>query len=163
MTERERLRRVLDIVGPSLPEGRYFINGSGALYLNGIDNGRPMGDLDVFMATADWFDHYRTGGKLYTLMLPERDSPEERADPPYLIREVLGLPVHLFFDWRVRHVADIDVNWLIHNAEIVDGYACAPLQAIVDWKAQKLRAKDAQDLEAIRRQRPDLFKEGRAA
>lgn len=160
-----RLEMILCELKPVLPDGQWFLNGSAVLVLNGIDNGRGgMGDLDIFLATRSWFEIFRIYGTAnpdvhngWKLVTPNPDDFRERADPPYLLRVMRGLPVHLFFNWRIRHVADIDVNFLIHNAEIVGGWPCAPLQMVADWKAQKLRAKDAIDLAAIARARPDMF------
>jgi hypothetical protein len=159
MTDRGRLHRILDRLQPGLPRGQWFLNGSAVLILNGIETGRPMGDVDVFTTTRAWFNlrtELREPGNQWTVVTPDPYDVTSRCDPPYLEKVIEGLPVHIFFTWRVRHVADIDCNFLLHNAEIRDGYPCASLQAVADWKAMKLRAKDSIDLEAIYRERPDL-------
>jgi hypothetical protein len=56
---RENLARLLTIltqIKPALPDGQWFLNGSAVLYLHDIWTGRPMGDLDVFLATRPWFE-----------------------------------------------------------------------------------------------------------
>jgi hypothetical protein len=158
-TDRLRLQRILEVLRPGLPDGRWFLNGSAVLVLNGIRTGRPMGDLDIFLATADWFNFpliFAEPGDQWILRTPDPDDPCSRHDPPYWLKVIEDLPVHVFFGWRVRHIADIDCNFLTANAEVTDGWPCAPLQMVADWKAQKLRAKDAIDLAAIRRYRPDI-------
>lgn len=159
--DRIRLENILCQLRLLLPDGHWFLNGSAVLVLHGIDSGRGgMGDLDIFLATRDWFAIHRLLQVRHTpwgLHTPDPNRSDERHDPPYLRRVMYELPVHIFFDWRIRHVADIDCNMLTHNAETVSGWPCAPLQMVVDWKAQKLRAKDAIDLAAIARARPDLF------
>jgi hypothetical protein len=154
--DRDRLHRILRLLSPSLPDGQWFLNGSAVLILNGIDTGRPMGDLDIFLATRPWFQLREKPDGGFMTVTPEPDDYRERHDPPYLERIVYGLVVNIFFSWRTRHCADIDCNFLTLNAETVEGWPCAPLQMVADWKAQKLRAKDSIDLEAIYRARPDL-------
>lgn len=158
-TDKFRLGRILEALRLGLPDGHWFLNGSAVLVLNGIRTGRPMGDLDIFLATADWFLFPPRLGwehQGWELRTPDPDDSCSRHDPPYWEKSIQDLPVNVFFSWRTRHIADIDCNFLTANAEIIEGYPCAPLQMVADWKAQKLRAKDAIDLAAIRRYRPDI-------
>lgn len=163
MRDRTRLLKILHFLKPSLPDGQWFINGSGALSLAMIDNGRPMGDLDIFVATYQWFkianqrDNVYQDKAVWRLKTPDPNDPEARHDPPYLTQEIFGLNVDIFFTWRTRFIADLDCNYCTANAEIIAGYPCAPLDKIIEWKSQKLRGKDAQDIAAIQRARPDLF------
>jgi hypothetical protein len=118
---RENLARLLTIltqIKPALPDGQWFLNGSAVLYLHDIWTGRPMGDLDVFLATRPWFEF-----------------PTELAEPGN--------------QWILN-------NMLTHNAQMVRGWPCAPIQMVADWKEQKLRAKDAIDVEAIYQRYPAL-------
>jgi hypothetical protein len=167
--DRDRLHRILNLLKEArlLPDGQWFLNGSAVLVLHDIRTGRPMGDLDIFLATRQWFRlHYLSSHNLpvydggphyrFDLRTPDPDAPQARHDPAYLERVIGGLPVHVFSAWRVRHVADIDCNFLTLNAETVEGWPCAPLQMVLDWKCQKLRAKDTIDVEAIYRARPEL-------
>jgi hypothetical protein len=121
-----------------------------------------MGDLDIFLATRPWFefpqrleDRWRDRTP-WELRTPDPDDQTSRHDPPYWEKLIEGLAVNVFSNWRQRGVADIDCNFLTFNAEIVAGWPCAPLQMIADWKEQKLRAKDAIDVEAIYKARPGL-------
>jgi hypothetical protein len=164
---RENLARLLTIltnIKPALPDGQWFLNGSAVLYLHGIWTGRPMGDLDVFLATRPWTQfpvilnppHVAYYGGGWELRTPDPTDPTCRHDPPYWERSLSGLPVHVFSAWRVRHIADIDCNFLTHNAQMVRGWPCAPIDMVAAWKEQKLRAKDAIDVEAIYRRYPEL-------
>jgi hypothetical protein len=159
---RENLARLLTILTylkPALPDGQWFLNGSAVLYLHDIWTGRPMGDLDVFLATRPWFEfptELAEPGNQWILNTPDPTDPTCRHDPAYWQKELSGLPVHVFSGWRVRHVADIDCNMLTHNAQMVRGWPCAPIQMVADWKEQKLRAKDAIDVEAIYQRYPAL-------
>lgn len=149
-----RLHSILSQLDAWLPDGQWFLNGSAVLVLHHIKTGRPMGDLDIFMATRPWFSLEAMGG--WELRTPDPDDPRSRHDPPYWERVIEGLPVNVFFGWRVRHVADIDCNFLTVNAQTVEGWPCAPIQMVLDWKCQKLRGKDSIDVEAIYRRYPEL-------
>jgi hypothetical protein len=158
-----RLHRILERLLPGLPTGQWFLNGSAVLVLHHIKTGRPMGDLDIFLATRPWFDFpstvkRATGFSQYgwELRTPDPSDPTSRHDPPYWERVIEDLPVNVFFGWRVRHVADIDCNFLTLNAQNVQGWPCAPIQMVLDWKCQKLRGKDSIDVEAIYRRYPEL-------
>lgn len=156
----ERLLTILTALRPGLPDGQWFLNGSAVLYLHDMWTGRPMGDLDIFLATRPWFEFptvlARDGRGAWDLRTPDPSDPICRHDPPYWERELDGLLINVFSAWRVRHIADIDCNFLTHNAQTVRGWPCAPIQMVADWKEQKLRAKDAIDVEAIYRRYPEL-------
>lgn len=154
--DHSRLHRILRYLKPALPDGHWFLNGSAVLVLHDIRTGRPMGDLDIFLATRDWFEFPGGRRRVWELRTPNPDDPRERHDPPYWEQVIDDLPVNLFFAWRVRHLADIDCNFLTHNAELVEGWPCAPIDMVAAWKEQKLRAKDSIDVEAIYRRYPEL-------
>jgi hypothetical protein len=132
-----------------------------------INNQRPMGDLDLFVTTALWFELSEkftrtrtqrvseetlreTEGEWY-LITPPRHDPKRRCDPAILRGYIEGLTVDVFCDWRRRGGSgDFDVNFYMMNAELVQGWPCAPLQLIMDWKLGQGRNKDLTDVIAIR-------------
>lgn len=156
--EKTRLLRVLDDL--NLPEGQWFLSGSGVLVMHGIDRGRPMGDVDIFLATRPWFELYHEGlvgiirepesFQPWRVFTTEPTDSKRIVDPPYLYKEMHGIEVNVFYNWRRRNVGDIDVaHWMI-NAEKIEGVPCTPLQYMLDWKMEVGRAKDTTDIERIR-------------
>lgn len=154
--EVSRVSRILRCL--NFPVNEFFINGSGVLRMHGIDNGRPMGDLDIFCTTALWIEllqkrvHPAVGNFDWEVVVPPRFDPKRRCDPAILRTTYEGLTVDVFCDWRRRGgLGDFDVNFYMTNAEIVRGWPCVPLQFIMDWKLGYGRNKDLTDVIAIRR------------
>jgi hypothetical protein len=58
--DRIRLDKILDqlVCENVLKPGNWVLAGSGVMVLEGLERERPMGDVDIFMATRDWFDIY---------------------------------------------------------------------------------------------------------
>jgi hypothetical protein len=153
MTERERILRICqDLPLWDWPKDEWFINGSGSMIMHGItaeQRGKPMGDLDIFVATDLWFDLYHMGA--WTLYTTDPADPRRRSDPPLLRRTILDLDVDVFQSWRVRHIGDFDVAFYMNNSVIVDDVPCVPLQFILDWKCEVGRAKDVRDVAILER------------
>lgn len=153
MDERERIIRICK----SLPvwewsRDQWFVNGSGSMIMHGItaeERGKPMGDLDIFVATRRWFELYRSNS--WALHTMDPSDPTRRQDPPFLRRQIYDLDVDVFQSWRVRHVGDFDVAFYMLNSVVVDGVPCAPLQFLLDWKREVGRAKDQVDIEVLKR------------
>ena len=148
--EKERLVRILCDL--NLPEGQWILSGSGVLCLHGIERDRPMGDVDIFVATRLWFEILRSAmysEDTWKVWTTDPEDPARRSDPPYLYKEMHGIEVNIFSAWRRRQVGNIDVAWWIANAEMVDGWPCVALQFLLDWKDALGRAKDATDIERI--------------
>jgi hypothetical protein len=161
--EKDRLEKVLQDMhyefGPQLQQNRWVLAGSGVLCLHGIDRGRPMGDVDIFCATRLWYDLYvkglvglaRDGEQPWRVFTTDPDDPKRRVDPPYLYKEMHGIEVNVFCGWRKRATGNIDVGNWIHNAELVEGWPCVPLQFLLDWKEEEGRAKDVTDIAQIKK------------
>lgn len=163
MTERDRVIKICREL--RLPDDQWVVNGSGSMIMHGItaeERGKPMGDLDLFVATRVWFDILKNG-YINTRVIPRyrhRDwkvwttdptDPRRRSDPPYLDGMMYGLPVNIFHEWRRREVGNFDVAFYIYNATVIDGVRCAPLQFILDWKTEVGRAKDVDDIRVLQR------------
>lgn len=149
MTDKARIHRVIDEL--NLPIDRYVLAGSAVMTLHGMDR-RPR-DLDIFTTTRQWFNMLHLNGSplgSWNVWTPEPDDKVTRCDPPYLHRSMHGLDVTVYFHWRQRGVGDIDSNFWMHNAQLVDGIPCLPLSMLLAWKDSMGRAKDAIDIEAIR-------------
>jgi hypothetical protein len=157
MTGHERIVRILDDL--RLPRSQYMVNGSGAMVLQGIsetERGRPVGDLDIFCATALWFDlwayRHQTQDVRWQLVTPNPDDPRRRCDPPILRTFMYGLEVDVFSGWRYRAWGNFDVNGLIANAALIDGrWPCARLEFILAWKREVRRDKDVGDIAVLER------------
>lgn len=154
MDEKARIHHIIDDL--NFPPERYVLGGSGVMILQGIE--RKPRDLDLFCATATWFSVLRrhsgaTGW--WNVFTPDPDDSTTRCDPPYLFREMYGLDVNVFFHWRQRGVGDIDTAFWIHNSQMIEGIPCVPLEMILAWKDAMSRAKDAQDIELIRKHLED--------
>lgn len=147
MTELARLEAVLHDL--ALPEGQWVVSGSGVLVLSGIERTRPMGDVDVFVATRTWFETLEDGG--WDVWTTAPDDPARRADPPYLRRVMHDFEVNLFFQWRFRDVGNIDVNQRIAEAVHVRGWPCMPLSYMLAWKKWVGREKDMDDIRLLER------------
>jgi hypothetical protein len=126
--------------------------------LQGVDRG--VRDIDLFLATAHWFRAAEELSDRWNLWLPSPDDPKCRCDPAYLWRDVqlVGCPmvrVEMYAGWGRRGdrrvAGDIDVTFWIHNAVMVGGIPCVPLNLLLGWKEQTGRAKDAIDAGLIRR------------
>jgi hypothetical protein len=165
MDERARMIRILDEL--NLPKGQWTLSGSGIMVMHNIERDKPMGDIDIFVSTRLFFDllgintvdigtnrtvratHDPRTSKWEVYSTDPLD-PKRRADPPYLAREMYGIEVNIFSDWRRRGVGDLDVNFLVHNAKPVDGIPCYPLQILLDWKEELGRAKDVDDIRVLK-------------
>lgn len=153
----------------ALPGDEYFFNGSSVLALHGIDRDRPMGDIDIFVTTALWFDMFddyaikltdqaisrRMPGTLaegeWALIVPSRTDSRRRIDPPILRANLFGITTDVFLNWRRRNgPGDFDPAFYLANTERIQGLPCAPLQFIMDWKLGQGRSKDLLDIVAIR-------------
>lgn len=153
--EQVLIKRILDYL--ALPNHLFFLNGSGALALHGVEREREMGDLDVFMATSVWFECFEgllspDPDSTWHLVLPDPRNPTRRCDPP-IIRGVLhGLTVDLFLNWRRRTSGNFDPALYLNNLQYPSGdlYPCAPLEFILDWKLGQGRNKDLLDVVSIR-------------
>ena len=157
--ERARIHRIMDEL--DLPAGQFVLSGSAPIVLAGIQRGKPMGDLDVFLATRPWVAMllsaaktaaWRGGldGASWEVWTTDPTDPMTRCDPPYLHRIVCGLEVNIFSSWRVRGIADINAAEMIEEAETVDGLPCIPLELIYGWKLELGRSKDIDDLALLR-------------
>ena len=156
--EKQRLEKVLHAL--NLPEGQWALSGSGVLVLHGIERNRPMGDVDIFLATRPWFDLFFRSinpaqlhvpvAKPWQIFTTIPEDPKRRMDPPYLYKEMHGIEVNVFHQWRQRNIGDIDTAHWVNNAEKVQGWPCVPLQFLLDWKCEVGRAKDQNDIERIK-------------
>jgi hypothetical protein len=157
--EKPRLIRVLEDL--DLPEGQWVLSGSGVMCLHGIERDRPMGDVDIFLATRTWFRYYHEGlvGLLdpntqnhpWKVFTTDPDDPDRRCDPPYLYKEMHGIEVNIFSSWRLRGIGDINASELIRDAEMVEGWPCASLEFLLSWKDEVGRAKDTKDIEVLKK------------
>lgn len=159
--ERRLIREIMKEM--ALPFNTWFLNGSGALAMHGVQRDRPMGDLDVFAATDLWFwcynnwnlaeseGQYKEPG-VWTLITPNKFDAAQCFDPPILRSTVKGLTVDLFLNWRRRNDhSDFDPAIYLNSAINYDGVKCARLELIMEWKRGYGRAKDLMDVIAIRR------------
>lgn len=149
--------RLLNIAGElNIPSGRWVLAGSGAMVMNGID--RKMRDVDIFCATETWLSLMRQRGgieaglraPLWSVFATDPDDSTKRCDPPYLYRTMHDIEVNVFHSWRRRGVGDIDTAFWIHNAQIIDGIPCVPLQLLLDWKIEVGRSKDVDDIPLLK-------------
>ena len=130
-----------------LRNGHWALAGSGVMVLSGLERSKPMGDVDIFMATRDWFDVYNVAR--WDLFTTDPADSKRRCDPPYLYKEINGLEVNIFHGWRVRGIGDIDVNQWVHSVEWIEDVPCVPLRLLFDWKRSVGRAKDMDDIRVM--------------
>lgn len=153
VTEKENLVSILNELCEDavLRPGHWALAGSGVMVLHDLERNKPMGDVDIFMATRDWIDVLYRFGSAYgwRVFTTEPDDFKRRCDPPYLYKVIEGLEVNIFSQWRVRGIGDIDVNFWLHNVEEVEGWPCVPLRCLFDWKRAVGRAKDMDDIRVM--------------
>lgn len=147
MDEKARIHHIMDEL--NLPRERYALAGSGSMVMHGMV--RKPRDIDIFCATATWHSLYRSGQRFqWNLFCTDPDDAKRRCDPPYLYREMHGIEVNIFHDWRKRGIGEINAAFWIHNAVVLEGVPCVPLQLLLDWKEEVGRSKDALDIVAIK-------------
>lgn len=146
-------RVIVVLQGLALDPDRYFIGGSGPMALR---NMRHVGDLDIGVTTAYWFE--LLDSQRWKVVTPDEGDEIRRCDPPHLSRRVLDIDVHVFSSWRRRvvdtmEVATTDYNQIFRNGiETVKGWPCMKLEILLKLKADHLRDKDIPDVAVIARQ-----------
>lgn len=127
------------------------------MVMHDLVRSKPMGDVDIFVATRAWFDLYQEYVEYnpfkekdrWNLFTTDPNDFKRRCDPPYLFFDAYGIEVNIFCEWRKRGIGDLDVNWLILNAKDVEGIPCYSLQFCLDWKREVGRAKDLDDIRIL--------------
>lgn len=97
------------------------------MVMHDLVRSKPMGDVDIFVATRAWFDLYQEYVEYnpfkekdrWNLFTTDPNDFKRRCDPPYLFFDAYGIEVNIFCEWRKRGIGDLDVNWLILNAKDV--------------------------------------------
>ena len=112
-----------------LPPGSYVVFGSGPLAAHGIID--ELGDLDVIIAEEAW-DRVQALG----LVVMHGDDP------------VIELGNGLSFG-RSWAYGDVDVEYLIEDAEMIDGLPFVRLDAVVAYKRIAGRPKDLRHIELM--------------
>ncbi len=112
-----------------LPPGSYAVFGSGPLAAHGIID--ELGDLDVIIAEEAW-DRVQALG----LVVMHGDDP------------VIELGNGLSFG-RSWAYGDVDVEYLIEDAEMIDGLPFVRLDAVVAYKRIAGRPKDLRHIELM--------------
>lgn len=143
MSPRAQIVSILDELDLRLDS--YFIGGSGPLALRDM---RSVGDIDIGVTTAYWFDLQASGD--WRVFTTESHDPLTRCDPPYLYRVVQGVEVHVFFAWCLRdflpaHLSDYNVIFREHT-EWVAGWRCVKLPLLLRLKSCYQRRKDLSDI-----------------
>jgi hypothetical protein len=116
--------------------------GSIVLYLHGIDNGRPTGDVDAFVDWTVWWtlaDH-----EVGQVVRPRA------GDPPILELDGGFVPIHLFYDWTGRDREWLNAGRCFELAETVRGWPCIPLDEVVRHKELSSSQEDDETQEKHR-------------
>lgn len=133
--------------------GQFFVGGSGVLALREV---RDIGDLDVGVTTQEWFRLHATGD--WRVWTTSGSDLYGKCDPPYLIREINGVEVHVFYAWRWRGFDETeynDYNKVFQSGiETVDGIPCVKLSILLRQKVDAAswampRYKDIRDIGLI--------------
>ena len=117
----------------NLPSGEYIVFGSGPLQAHGI---RETRDVDILVLS-----------ELYEKL--KQEGWEERVwetSPPgrFLFKD----DVEVGDSWDYGEY-NPDPNWLIENAEIINGVPFAPLEEVLKGKKAFGRPKDLEDIKLI--------------
>jgi hypothetical protein len=150
----ETKQKILNVLGElGVAKEHILVSGSAIMFLADIPRERPLGDIDLFIPTRVWFRLQRRTGPQggWEVWTTEADDEKRRCDPPYLFKEMYGVEVNIFFQWRIRHVGDIDVHFWWKNAVQIAGYNCIAPQLLLDWKQTMGRNKDLEDILLLRK------------
>jgi hypothetical protein len=145
-----------------LPQGGYFIGGSGGLALRGL---RHASDLDIGVPTAVWFALAASPG--WELVTPDPQDPRRRCDPP-IVRTYVerrcgeAVKIDAWFAWRWRGFHETewnDFNMVFRDGiEYVRGLPCLKLVHLLRMKVdavqngyddETVRPKDLNDIGLI--------------
>ena len=113
-----------------LPKGKFAIFGSGPICIRGL---RETGDLDVIVS-EDIFNEFKNRSDF---KLEKKKSGNE-----YLEKD----NIELYRNW---HPGKWDIEKLIQEAEIIDGFPFVKLEEVLKWKKLKGREKDIKDIKLI--------------
>lgn len=149
MTEREKIISILTAL--RLPRGQYIVAGSGAMVLHEVPRTRPIGDLDIFVSTALWFQLYENAnGFIWGLFVPDSRDVKRKADPPYLFANFLGIEVNVFFDWRKRETGNFNVAEALERRIFTkDHWPTLDLPTVLRLKQESHRDKDLDDIAVL--------------
>jgi len=114
----------------NLPKGKYAIFGSGPMGARGL---REPGDLDVIVTVS-----------VYNDLKNRSDFKTEKKKSGNEFLEKDG--IEFYQNW---HPGEWDINKLIQEAEIIDGFPFVKLEEVLKWKKLKQRDKDIKDVELI--------------
>jgi len=114
----------------NLPKGEFAIFGSGPMCVRGL---RECGDLDL-MVTDDVFNEFKKR--------PDFKAKKNKDGNEYLEKD----NIEIYKNW---HLADWDINKLIQEAEIIDGFPFVRLKEVLKWKKLRNREKDIEDIKLI--------------
>lgn len=131
----------------NLPIEQYVITGSGVL---AIRNLRPIRDLDIIVRKR-LFKHLAEHDE-WMLVGPDPDDPVRKDLAPYLTKELQGIRVNVYHDYKHAGFL-VDVQYHLENQEWVSAenqmWPCIALNHILQWKIQVGRAKDRHDVQLI--------------
>lgn len=114
----------------NLPKGKFAIFGSGPMCVRGL---RETGDLDVIVS-EDIFNEFKNR--------PDFKLEKKKSGNEYLEKD----NIEFYRNW---HPGEWDINKLIQQAEIIDGFPFVRLEEVLKWKKLKGRDKDIKDIKLI--------------
>jgi hypothetical protein len=117
----------------ALPADHYAVFGSGPLLAHGLTS---AADLDVIARAGAWERAVRLA------------PPRPAASGTGSVVHFFGARIEVFDHWIP---SGWDVDELIDTAEVIDGIRFVPLPAVLRWKLQMARPKDAHHVAALRR------------
>lgn len=131
---------------------------------HGIDRGKQIGDIDLFVTTDIWFEMKLN--QEWNSFIP-REIAHRRFDPPYLYQlfpwDLEGkdvMAVNVFFDWRERDHANISMMELFETSHPIDYLRVCDMDWLLNWKREANRGKDGKDIVLIENfleENPDLI------
>lgn len=120
----------------------FFLGGSAGLALRDL---RPIGDLDVGVTTAYWFELLKDDR--WSVFTPDA-SEWWRCDPPYLHRTVGDTEVHVFHSWRRRGAEESPYNDFIPCIKLAI-LLRQKVDAVLNGVDGSYRPKDVRDVQLI--------------
>lgn len=129
LTEHPLVRRLLAM---DLPAGDFAVFGSGPLLAHGLDT--HVNDLDIIARGAAW--------AAVSALKPPVPAPSGNG----AMVEFADGTLQVFNAWVTP---DWDIDRLIDAADVIDGIRFVTLPAVLKWKGQSRRPKDARHRKLI--------------
>jgi len=121
-----------DLKKINLPKGKFAIFGSGPMCIRGL---RKPGDLDIIL-TVDIYNDLKDSTNF-------KIGYKKKSKNEFLEKD----NIEFYCNWYPEE--GWDINKLIQEAEMINGFPFVKLEEVLKWKKFKAREKDIKDIKLI--------------